>query len=635
MKRRHLVIFVSVTAAMLMVQPTSAEDYNKTGYAQVVPIGPQAGGVADYPPGVLVLGDTIYVADGPMRLWFDMEIGGWAPLRIDTAQVGIDTSGFDNGVGAPLEPAWSVPCSGDQICTDTIGPGSNCYQPMQTCASIYVDESRTNVPDQFIHVASPSNLRAGWTRMPGYRGLLDTGVPYLTATIAIDVPPGAAGVYTIDIDQSDSRSSPSFAVPSNDTAPLTGIAYQFADLHSVRIIVGGACCSMYDCVDDITSGWPECLMAGGGWPVPACFGDCNENGTDDACDLVPDCDDNGIPDTCDLLTGAPDCNGNAVPDACDIASGAASDCDGNQVPDLCDVGYGGPDCNFNGVPDHCELATGDCDGNGVIDVCDDPGASDCNDNAASDACEVARYPGLDCNGNGVSDSCEIAAGTSLDEDGNCVPDECDGPVAISEPTSGTGKSRFISIVPFGSGCRDSIYVRFVSLTPNGVGTKFQSCHGKTRYLGKPRLVWEDESHTTMFLAAQLQGNPYIMELPPTGPIHVYGAGIMPESEYEVVQSCNTALNPNCTSPLTLTTTVWGDVTAPYADDPGAGGQPDFRDISEIVAKFATGVGAPRVAAELEPNVIDLSLALDFKDIAACVMSFLDQPYPLDGPTQCQ
>jgi len=626
MMRHHIAFLVAVSATSLMNQPTSGEDYNYAGYARVVPIPPQAGGVTEYPPGILVFGDTFYVAGGPVRLWFDVEVGGWAPLKMNTVQVGIDSSAFDNGVGAPIETASNVACSGNPVCTDTIGPGSECLDWAQRCNAFYVDPNRTSQPYYTIRAASHFSLLAGWTMLPGYVAPPDTGVPYLAGTLAIDVPAGAGGVYTIGIDQTEDRTSRSFAVASND------IGYRFANLASAKIVVGGSCCSLYECVED-PIGWPECVMAGGGWPVSTCLGDCNANGIDDACEGGPDCNGNGVLDECDMAAGAPDCNSNGVLDVCDIASGTVPDCDDNHVPDLCDVGAGAPDCNFNAVPDYCEMATGDCDGNGVLDVCDELGANDCNHNAASDACELARYPGLDCNGNGVIDSCDIAGGFSPDADGNCIPDECGGSVTALAENSGPGKSRFISFVPLGSGCPTTIEVKFVSLTPRGVGMKFSSFFGKTQYLGKPRLVWEDQAHTSMFLAAALQCTPYVFEMPQTGPLHVYGAGIMPESAYDVRQLCGAPGDQSCTtSPLTVTTTVWGDVASPYAGEAGA--QPDFRDIADIVVKFQAVGGPPRVAAELAPNVFDLSLDVDFKDIAACVTSFMDQAYPLDGPTAC-
>ncbi|MFO0972020.1 MAG: LamG-like jellyroll fold domain-containing protein [Phycisphaerae bacterium] len=80
-----------------------------------------------------------------------------------------------------------------------------------------------------------------------------------------------------------------------------------------------------------------------------------------------------------------DCNSNGTGDACDIDAGA-TDCDGDGILDSCQVS--GNDCNSNGVLDRCE--SGDCNSNGVRDVCDIlAGATDCNSNGLPDSCELS------------------------------------------------------------------------------------------------------------------------------------------------------------------------------------------------------------------------------------------------------
>jgi len=151
------------------------------------------------------------------------------------------------------------------------------------------------------------------------------------------------------------------------------------------------------------------VLAGGCAPF-----DCNDNGLDDAVDLVQgsldfnnndipdeceDCNNNGRLDTIDLALGAPDVNGNGLPDACEtdcnanglpdvyeISIGAADDLDGNNVPDPCD-----PDCNGNGVPDFIDIEAGhlDWDRNAVPDAC-----QDCDQNGQSDWLDVERQGNL-------------------------------------------------------------------------------------------------------------------------------------------------------------------------------------------------------------------------------------------------
>jgi murein DD-endopeptidase MepM/ murein hydrolase activator NlpD len=65
------------------------------------------------------------------------------------------------------------------------------------------------------------------------------------------------------------------------------------------------------------------------------YGDCNHNGTPDACESGPDCQPNG------------------VLDECDVALGTSKDCDGDGIPDECEY-PSDPDCNANGVLDACD-----------------------------------------------------------------------------------------------------------------------------------------------------------------------------------------------------------------------------------------------------------------------------------------
>ena len=154
--------------------------------------------------------------------------------------------------------------------------------------------------------------------------------------------------------------------------------------------------------------------------------DCNNNGVEDACDILngtsADANGNGIPDECEF----PDCNGNGIDDGLDIADGTSADCNGNGTPDECESG----DCNNDGILDECQ-ALDDCDGNGIPDECEALG---------------------DCNGNGVPDVCE----NLQDWDGNGVPDACEGLVAYNT-SSGNGYGDFDSAVS-GSNDGDVIWV---------------------------------------------------------------------------------------------------------------------------------------------------------------------------------
>ncbi len=180
-------------------------------------------------------------------------------------------------------------------------------------------------------------------------------------------------------------------------------------------------------------------------------GDCNDNGTPDAEEIllnplldgngngildecepsVPDCNENDIPDFCET-----DCNENGVPDDCDVAGGTSTDCNGNGRPDECE-----PDCNANGIQDDCdiadcdgELACADCNANGVPDGCDIANPSwDCNENDIPDDCDP------DADGDGAPDDCDICPGFSdrIDCDGDSIPDGCQ--ISVADGGLCTGK----------------------------------------------------------------------------------------------------------------------------------------------------------------------------------------------------
>ena len=85
--------------------------------------------------------------------------------------------------------------------------------------------------------------------------------------------------------------------------------------------------------------------------------------------------------------------------------------------------------------------------------------------------------------------------------------------------------------------------------------------------------------------------------------------------------------------LTVTTGRWGDVVAPFHTPEGAT-QPDFADIASIIQKYGQVRAPLRASAELHPNLPNLDLPIDIRDIAAAVDAFTGQQYPYDGPTAC-
>jgi len=81
------------------------------------------------------------------------------------------------------------------------------------------------------------------------------------------------------------------------------------------------------------------------------------------------------------------------------------DCDNNGTSDACEIDAGEGDCDADGVPDLCQLAGNDCNANGVLDRCE---SGDCNNNGVIDICDIGAGTEGDCDGNDIPDSCELA-----------------------------------------------------------------------------------------------------------------------------------------------------------------------------------------------------------------------------------
>jgi len=350
------------------------------------------------------------------------------------------------------------------------------------------------------------------------------------------------------------------------------------------------------------------------WFFETSSDDCDGNDTTDRCEVNSDCNDNGVFDRCE-----PDCDDNGIADSCDIASGSLADCGANGVPDVCE-----PDCNGNGTPDDCDLLNG--------------GDTDCNANAIPDECDLDAGAIADCNGNGVLDACDIIDGTSADADGDCVPDECDVTAAPLEELNGQEKSRFISFSTAGAGCRDvAVRVMLTSLKPPGKGGDFAAVEGTPRWVGPPMLKI-DQTADGPFAnwMASLQCLPHVRDWGTVGLMHAYGPAVMPESTYSVSfydVACGDVDDPSCYSQaLTVNTGKWGDLTEPFAG--GAIVQPDINDVSALVQKFLGGATPARPVADLHPNLLNLDIAIDFRDITTAVNAYLAAPYPFEGPAAC-
>lgn len=214
--------------------------------------------------------------------------------------------------------------------------------------------------------------------------------------------------------------------------------------------------------------------------------------------------------------------------------------------------------------------------------------------------------------------------------------------AQSEPDPIT-KNRAISFVPANAGRQTAIRVTLASLHhPNppytgGAAADFSAFEGQVRWLGPPVEYMESQSGLTPFVAATLQCTPYYTDWSTVGLLHVIGAEIVPSSVYElqsIPEVCSIAAESNYSTTLTVVTARWGDIETPF-NPPAASQQPDLVDISALLNKFKSALGAPiKSRALLAGDIPDLAPDVGFEHIAACVDAFKGLPYPYAGLSSC-
>jgi len=293
------------------------------------------------------------------------------------------------------------------------------------------------------------------------------------------------------------------------------------------------------------------------------------------------------------------------------------------------VGVYGACCSINQTS--CTLAsseacttanTADIPGDGVYagdgTACD-PSPCDCNGNGVEDSLDLIDGTSFDCNGNDLPDECDIANGFAVDAIPlNGVPDECDQ----------FNRYLFFTMNDLVPNPTELYAIRVTLLDVNG----FESFNDAVRWAGAPFDTQDEDSGDPLrtFKAAQLECTSHYADWGTSELVYIDGGEIVPGSMYAIQaigESCDEA-QEGCYTPAAqwvIITGAWGDVIAPFT---GTGSpQPNFKDISSIVAKFIAKPGAlPKPRFQLVPNAVFPDRTVDFKDIAAGVAAFVGTPY---------
>lgn len=206
---------------------------------------------------------------------------------------------------------------------------------------------------------------------------------------------------------------------------------------------------------------------------------------------------------------------------------------------------------------------------------------------------------------------------------NIVP--CQGTSPPGAEPSPVAKNRYISFVPAPVGLSSAIRVTLTDLP-----APYSAFNGQARWVGPPTSYG---SGASQFWAAPLQCTPVYLNWTTIPLVHVYGAEVIPDAEYDVQSvQCDPFVENDFSTPLVVVTGKWGDVTSPFA--PSAN-QPNFQDVTAVVGAFQgapNGVSKPQ--AQLQPNSVVPGNPVNFQDVSACVAAVQGQPYSYVGPSNC-
>jgi len=290
----------------------------------VVPVNPPPSKPA-YPAGVSIVGNELRIDrianNDAFRAWFNVQVSNWDPNlngdpALATYQVKIDCSGYlgsDCGAAQPdLAPAV-VACpapGGVGTCRTTFGE----YDARCTggfCDAGYVSPNGVNRPDSWCGLPEGCNLVAVNITTCNFNylavsdsvtGTVDGGAVYHGGTLVLDLPAGAKGKYTVNLNQDETF----IATPG---APPVIIADSAETGFVVNFVTGSCCYGLgtddAGCADSTTAGGGVCITRSdcAAMPQPSVFavgGTCQNPPTADGCaaciengrDIGTQCDDN-------------------------------------------------------------------------------------------------------------------------------------------------------------------------------------------------------------------------------------------------------------------------------------------------------------------------------------------------------
>ncbi|UCC28787.1 MAG: hypothetical protein JSU86_11355, partial [Phycisphaerales bacterium] len=298
--------------------------------------------VSSSDPVASIVGNEITLEAGH-TVTLEIEVMGWDPdldgsPKLKAWQAEIDSAGYSTGLQGTLTP-WRPSCTVDADCEALMGPlGTGGARggcgisgvPPGYCTPGFIDNTRTDYvlgpccPCLDAIDLTPLNYRYGAT-CNTTNCVTDPGIPQYGGTLFLEVPPDAGGTFTVGFTADLTRNG--MLDENSISIPLLGL--KPAEITVVELV---ACClPTADCI--LTT--PADCETQNGTLVPACLGDDDDNGQDDACEYccVRQPGRSGWPGECLSATNAASCvaqDGLAVP-AC------LGDNDGTGGDDACET----------------------------------------------------------------------------------------------------------------------------------------------------------------------------------------------------------------------------------------------------------------------------------------------------------
>jgi hypothetical protein len=186
-----------------------------TAVLKLVPVPAKVG---SYPPGTTLVGNELTAFTGGFRAWFEFKVRDWDPNGdnvppLQVWQFEIDTLGYRGENADPPNPGVDltrplIPCANNAPCTAAFGEAwANCE--LGTCKAAYLDRPGTGRADSWCADTGSGACeladcdlasRGCFFLYPTGVGRPDAGIEYYAATVVLDIPTGAEGRYTVNLD---------------------------------------------------------------------------------------------------------------------------------------------------------------------------------------------------------------------------------------------------------------------------------------------------------------------------------------------------------------------------------------------------------------------------------------------------